>query len=197
VLRNLREIPGVQSAGMVSAIPLEGESWNEALRRADRPNQETPLINLRWVSPGYFEAMREKLVAGRFFEERDRSLASAVLSEGEAKALWQEASPIGGQVETEGRKFTVIGIVADSHTTSLKSPPATMAYLHYQDRPPYSAFFMVRSFEPGDPQVGAMRRAIWKYAPDITIARIKAMDTQLNDSLSTERWPSASPPASP
>ena len=115
VLRNLRAIPGVQSAGLVSAMPLEGESWIEDLYRVDRPNQDAPLLNLRWVGPGYFETMRERLVAGRFFEERDRNLSSAVLSESEAKALWHDENPIGGQVQTEGRKFTVIGVVADSH----------------------------------------------------------------------------------
>src|SRR5258708_4959307 len=79
VLQNLRAIPGVQTASMVRAMPLEGESWIEGLQRADRPNQET-LINLRWVSPGYFETMREKRVAGRFFEQRDRNLSNFVLS---------------------------------------------------------------------------------------------------------------------
>jgi predicted permease len=188
VLRNLREISGVQWVGMVSAMPLEGESTIEYLRRVDRPDQQPPLINLRWVSPGYFEAMRERLVAGRFFEERDRNLSSVVLSEGEASALWQNENPIGGQIETEGRKFTVIGVVADSRTTSLKAPPARMAYLHYKDRPPYTTFFIVRGLPPADALVAGMRQTIWKYAPDITIARVKAMDSQLHDSLAPERF---------
>jgi len=188
VLRNLREISGVQSAGLVSTMPLEGESWIDYLRRADRPNQETPLINLRWASPGYFESMRERLVAGRFFEERDRNLHSAVLSEGEANALWQSESPIGAQILIQGKTFTVIGIVADSRNTSLKAPPARMAYLHYQDRPPYATYFTVRSMQPADALVASMRQAIWKYAPDITIARVKSLDSQLNDSLATERF---------
>jgi len=172
----------------VSTMPLEGESWIDYLRRADRPNQETPLINLRWASPGYFESMRERLVAGRFFEERDRNLHSAVLSEGEANALWQSESPIGAQILIQGKTFTVIGIVADSRNTSLKAPPARMAYLHYQDRPPYATYFTVRSMQPADALVASMRQAIWKYAPDITIARVKSLDSQLNDSLATERF---------
>src|SRR5260221_5202227 len=102
---------------------LAGESFIEELRRVDRPNQVT-LINLRWVSPGYFEAVRQRLVAGRFFEERDRNLNSAVVSEGVAKALWRSGDSIGAQVTTERRTFTVIGVVADSRSTSLKSQPA-------------------------------------------------------------------------
>ncbi len=188
VLRNLRAIPGVQSAGLVSAMPLEGESWIEDLYRVDRPNQDAPLLNLRWVGPGYFETMRERLVAGRFFEERDRNLSSAVLSESEAKALWHDENPIDGQVQTEGRKFTVIGVVADSHTTSLKSPPVKMAYLHYRDRPPYATFFVARGTQAADALVSSMRQAIWRYAPDVTIAHAKALDSQVRDSLATERF---------
>ena len=188
VLRNLRAIPGVQSAGLVSAMPLEGESWLEYLHRVDRPDQDAPLLNLRWASAGYFETMREKLVAGRFFEERDRNLSSAVLSESEAKALWHNENPIGGQVQVEGRTFTVIGVVADSRITSLKSPPVKMAYLHYKDRPPYATFFVVRGAQPADALVSSMRQAIWKYAPDVTIAHVKALDSQVRDSLATERF---------
>jgi predicted permease len=188
VLQNLRAISGVQSAGLVSAMPLEGESWLEGLQRVDRPRQETPLINLRWVGPGYFETMRERLLAGRFFEERDRNLNSVVLSEGEAKALWQNENPIGGQIQTQGKQFTVIGVVADSHTTSLKSAPVKMAYLHYKSRPPYTTYFMVRGGQSAQALVSSMRQAIWSYVPDVTIARVKALDAHLSDSLAAERF---------
>jgi predicted permease len=187
VLANMRAIPGVQSAAMVSAMPFDGESWIEPLQRLDKPNMETPLINLRWVSTGYFETTRQRLLAGRFFEERDRNLSNVVLSEGEAKALWESRDPIGGQVKIEGRLFSVIGVVADSRSTSLKAPPARMAYVHYKDRPPYPTYFLIRAADAGG-LASAMRQAIWKYDPEVTIARVKTLDTQLTDSLATERF---------
>jgi predicted permease len=189
VLSNLRNTPGVRSAGLVSAMPLEGESWIEFAQRIDRPNQESPLINLRWVSPGYFETTRQRLVAGRFFEERDRNLNSTVLSEGEAKALWGSENPIGGQVSIQGRTCTVIGVVGDSRNTSLKAPPVRMAYLHYKyQRKAYANFFVVRSSQPAATLLPALRQAVWSYDPDVTIARAKTLDSQLTDSLATERF---------
>jgi predicted permease len=187
VLENLRAIPGTESAGFVSAMPLEGEAWIEGVQRVDRPNEEA-LINLRWVSPGYFETTRQRLVAGRFLDGSDGELHGAVLSDGLAKALWQNGSAIGGQVTTEGRTFTVVGVVADSRNASLKSPPARMVYLHYQDRPPYTTVFMARGAQPPEAFASSMRQAIWKYAPDITITRVKTLDSQLTDSLATERF---------
>jgi predicted permease len=188
VLENLRAIPGVQAAGLVSTMPLEGERWLEFLRRVDRPNQEGPLVNARWVSPGYFEATDQKLVAGRFFEERDRNLNNIVLSEGAAKGLWGSDNPIGGQVTVLGRTYNVIGIVGESRNTSLKSAPAKMAYVHYNYRPPYSTFFTARTSQPTEAVISSMRQAIWQYAPDVTIARVKTLDSQLTDSLASERF---------
>ncbi|MEX2263696.1 MAG: ABC transporter permease [Bryobacteraceae bacterium] len=188
VLESLRGIPGAQAAGLVSAMPLEGESWIESLRRVDQPNKEGPLINLRWVSPGYFETMRHRLVAGRFFEERDRNLNSVVLSEGEAKSLWQNENPIGGMITTQGRQFTVIGVVADSRTASLKSPPSKIAYLHYKDRTPGILFFMMRGAQSANTLVASMREAIWKLTPQVTIARVKTLDAQVSESLAAERF---------
>jgi predicted permease len=187
VLANLRAIPGVRSAALVSAMPLGGESWIEPVQRMDKPHLESPLINFRWVSPGYFEATRQRLVTGRFFEERDRNLSNVVLSEGEAKALWGNDDPITGQVKIEGRIFTVIGVVADSRNTSLKTSPARMAYVHYKDRPPFPTYFLVRA-PNADPLASAMRQAIWKYDPEVTIARVKRLDAQLTDSVATERF---------
>ena len=187
VLANLRAIPGVQPAAMVSAMPLGGESWIEFAHRVDKPELESPLINFRWVSPGYFETTLQRLVAGRFFEERDHNLSNVVLSEGEAKALWGNDDPIGGQVKIEGRIFTVIGVVADSRNTSLKTPPARMAYVHYKDRPPFPTYFVVRAPNAGG-LVSAMRQAIWKYDREVTIARVKTLGAQLTDSLATERF---------
>lgn len=188
LLNNLRAISGVHSAALVSAMPLEGESWIEGLTVVGRPNKNVPLFNLRWVSPEYFETMREKLLAGRFFEERDRNLKSVVLSQSLANSVWRNESPLGAQVEIEGRKFTIIGVVADSRNTSLKSPPAKMAYLHYADRPPYATFFLVRGAQPANTLIASVRQAIWNYAPDLTIARVKTLDSQLSDSLTTERF---------
>jgi len=191
ILSALRGIPGVETAGLVSAMPLEGESWIEELQRLDRPRQETPLLNLRWVSPGYFETMRQRLVAGRFFEERDRDLHSLVLSEGLARTVWGGENPLGAQVRIEGRSFTVIGIAADARSASLKTSPPAMAYVHYSDRRPFATFFMVRGRQRGAALPADLREAIWRAVPEATVNRVKTLDAQLSDSIAGERLQTA------
>lgn len=188
VVDNLRAIPGVESAAYISATPLEGESWIEPLNRADRPGADGILVNARWTGTGYFESTGQTLVAGRFFEERDRTMETAVLSAGAAKALWGTANPIGQQVSLLGRKHTVIGVAGDSRSTSLKTPAVKMAYVHYAFRTPPSASFVLRGRAGAGDLTGAMRAAIWQTAPAVTLASVKTFEAQLADSVARERF---------
>jgi ABC-type antimicrobial peptide transport system permease subunit len=52
---------------------------------------------------------------------------------------------------------------------------------------PFPTYFLVRSVNAGALASG-LRQAIWKYDPEVTIARVKTLDAQLKDSLSTERF---------
>lgn len=188
VLSKLRAIAGVRSAALVSAMPLEGETWIDGINRADRPTHTPPLANFRWVSPGYFETIRERLIAGRFFEERDRNQNTIVISEAAARAAWPGENPVGMQMKHDGKKYTVIGVVADARNNSLKLAPANMVYFHFKDSPPWATYFLVRGTQPIDLLSSQMRQAIWSQAPAITIARIKTLDSQLSDSLAPERF---------
>ncbi len=188
VLDKLRSLPGIDSAALLSAMPLEGESWIDGMEVAGTHSKTPPLANWRWVSPGYFETIREKLIAGRSFKERDRNLNSIILSQAAARAAFGSQSALGKHINHNGAVYTVIGEVADARNNSLKQPPANMAYLHYKDNPPYHSFFLVRSTLPISQLANQMRAAIWTEDPAATVARIKTLDSQVNDSLAPERF---------
>jgi predicted permease len=185
VLESLRSMPGVEASGFVSALPLEGESWIESIQPVDAPQTRTPLMNLRWTSRGYLEAMRHKLVAGRFFEERDKNLDGIIVCEGLAKTLWPGGEAGGRKVRVQGRVFTVIGVVGDSRVASLKAQPVNLAYVHYGYRVPGVLFFIARGAGPADALAGRMREAIWNHAPGVTIARAKSLDSKVKESLAS------------
>jgi predicted permease len=140
------------------------------------------------VSHQYFELLHERLLAGRFFEERDRDADNAIISETAAKAAWPGEDPIGRPLKWRNKNYTIIGVVADSRTNSLKLPPTNMVYLPYRTLPPYAVVFMVRSSQSPEMLVSGIRRAIWEQDPEVTIARVKTLDSQVKDSLSSERF---------
>lgn len=187
VLDKLRALPGVQAAGLVSAMPLEGESWLDELSPADHQMENSSVANLRWTSSGYFETIQEPLLHGRFFTERDRDLKNVILSAAAAKAAWPTQDAVGRQIRRNGQLYTVVGVVADAHSNSLKHPPARMIYLPFGDRPPYTTYFAVRSSRDTATVTEEMRKVIWDSHPEATIARVKTLASQVNDSLATER----------
>lgn len=188
VLARLHAFPGISAAALVSAMPLEGETWIEGIFRPDKSFDHRPLWNVRWVSAQYFDVVRERLIAGRFFEERDRDSNNAVISESSAKAGWLGENPIGRQFRWRDKMMTIIGVVADARTNSLKDSPVNMAYLPYRTLPPYATFFMVHTSQNPETLISDVRRAIWAQDPEVTIARVKTLDSQVKDSLSTERF---------
>jgi predicted permease len=188
ILRRMRALPGVQSAGLVSAMPLTGESWLDGIVRPDRPNGDSKISNYRWISPGYLSTMGIPVLRGQLLSDADRNLKSALISEYTAKTVWPGQDPIGHQFRRGGNTiYTVVGIVADTRSNSLKRQPGLMVYMPYWDHPPYPTFFMVRTMQDSTAIEETMRRQIWSYDPEANIPQVRSLDEQVNESLGPER----------
>ncbi len=81
--RQVSAMPGVQSAGYVSDLPVTGENNNNPATAADRPIPpvtQWPMTNYRYASTDYFRTAGIPLKEGRVFEERDGAAREAVIS---------------------------------------------------------------------------------------------------------------------
>jgi predicted permease len=186
VLEKLRALPGVQSASLVSTMLLTGESWIDGVVPVGKTNTESQQANYRWVSPGYFATLGQRIIEGRPLDEHDRTLKNAVISEATAKAVWPNQSPLNRQFKRNGNTLTVVGVVADAHNNSLRAAPVNMVYLPYWDNPPYATYFLVRSTQDPTQLIESVRNTIWSFNPNVTIARVHTLDSQLSDSLAPE-----------
>src|SRR4029079_13769354 len=129
VLDRVRTMPGVVAASWTSDLPLTGETWVDAIVRPERTgtSMEKASANYRFIGPDYFQAIGMPILQGRSIEERDRSTTSmpAVISSRAARMLWPGEDAIGREF-TRGdpsQHFTVVGVVADGHVTTLESDP--------------------------------------------------------------------------
>jgi predicted permease len=191
VLDKLHTLPGVQSVSLVSSMILEGERWIDGITPVDAPSQTSGLANYRWISPGYFDTIRLHILQGRPLDDRDRSASNAVISQTAAKAIWPDRNALGRQFLFHNKPFTVVGISADAYSNSLRTAPVNMVYLPCNNKPPFATYFLVRTTQ--DPQLltEEIRKAIWSYNPNVTIARIHTLDSQLSDSLAPEHLQTA------
>jgi putative ABC transport system permease protein len=134
VLARVRALPGVNSAGWISKLPLEGQEQVDGINVPGHSTTglQVPIANYRDVSPGYFKSMGIALRQGRSIEQADRDRHVAIISEGVAKKVWPGENPLGKQFHPgeDQRPLTeVIGVVADIRTVALDEPPLLMVYL--------------------------------------------------------------------
>lgn len=190
----LRQLPGAESIGITSVAPLTGETWVDNLFRPDHPVPagKEPLINVRWIDPGYLPTIASHLVRGRNFTADDRANPYvALISERTAREGFPGEDPVGRKifkiVPDDDRAVTVVGVVADARINGLKDD-AAIVYMPYWAYTPWTVSFLLRSSEPSNALIPEMRRTLWQIDPQIAIPILKSMDEQVSDSAATERF---------
>ena len=125
LLEKTRPLPGVLSAGLVSALPLQGETWVDvaAAEGDQRPMFERPMVNVRFVSPDYFKTLRIPFREGRPFDDSQRNRNVVIVSQGTARRLWPGQSPLGRRMLLIETPEEVVGVTADVRSTSLDKRP--------------------------------------------------------------------------
>jgi putative ABC transport system permease protein len=142
ILRRVKEVPGVESAGIINLLPLtfRGGSSGFYVERTPPPAQgQAPAANNRIVSPEYFKTLRIPLRAGRYLDDHDVAGAPrvAVINEIMAKRYFPGGEALGkrfkvGPPDANTPWYTVVGIVGDVHQYALDIDPNPEMYFHYE-----------------------------------------------------------------
>jgi predicted permease len=191
-LAALAQIPGVQSAAMISELPLAGDNWVDNVLRPDHPVPagHEPTANIRWISPSYAATLRIPVVAGRDLTADDKNHPTNVLiSKEAAQTIFPDTDPIGHVFTTSDPsvKYTVAGILADARINQLDHT-APMIYIPYWENPWWRVTFLVRSPQSASTLAPSIRRAIWGVDPEVAIPLLKSLNQQVSDSVATERF---------
>ena len=146
LLERVRRTPGVAGAGFVSHSLLEGGSWNSTMtvegRKYDPDARVLTFNNL--ISPGYFEAMGIRRVAGRDFDARDERESPpgsalvaprvTIVNEQFVSQFLEGRSPLGvhigfGRNPGTPTPIEIVGVVTTAKYTSLRFGARTAAVL--------------------------------------------------------------------
>jgi len=187
-LERMAAEPGVLSAALITALPLQGETWidNVSVPGETQSTGQQRSVNVRFVSPDYFRAMSIPLRSGRAFRDND-SRTAAVVSEGLAHLLWPDQDAVGHEVIDGNATRQVIGVAGDVRVQADK-PPVAMVYRPYWDWAPSHVVLIARS--GGDPRsiAGAMRAAISSVDRDVPLANTRTMQEVLDGSVAERRF---------
>ena len=190
LLEKARHLPGVLSIGLVSALPLQGETWLDlAAAEGDQlPLFERPMVNVRFVNPDYFKTLRIPFREGRSFDDSQRNRKVVIVSQGTARRLWPGQSPLGRRIQHNETLEEVVGVTADVRSTSLDKDPVLIVYVPYWQRPRLSASLLVRSVMDPRGVVAGVREAIRQVDADVPIPEMQTLREVMSDSVAQRRF---------
>jgi putative ABC transport system permease protein len=191
-LQALREIPGIQSAGATSRLPLLPGNSTRGLAIRDLPADAQPTADYRTASPDYFGVMSIPILRGRAFGDGDREERPlvAVVSNSAAQQFWPGRDALGQhfQINVPGPEYTVVGVVGDVHSASLESAPQSTVYVPYrQDAFPFMTF-VVKTPLGASALTNAVRAAVWAVDKNQPVGALLTMDERLSHSLVRRRY---------
>jgi putative ABC transport system permease protein len=190
VLDKAAAMPGVQSAALVSALPLEGETWIDIVgtEHDPRPLLEKPSTNVRFISPGYFQTLRIALRDGRDFQEQDQKRKVTIISAGLAQRVWPGQNPLGRKLDNGNGLLEVVGVTPDLRSTSLDHDPVNMMYIPYWQRARRQGSLLVRTAMDPRGIAAALRSAIWAVDSEVPIPEVRTLDQVMERSVAQRRF---------
>ena len=147
ILRRSQRLPGVEEValGSSSAIPLDHPQQDTnvvplLIEGRGTDAAQAPLVEGPVVTPEYFHLLGRTLVRGRLLTDFDNETAPdvAVINDAMARAFWPKTNPLGQHVRLSrsGTSWTtVVGIVADARTESLKDASVPAIYTSAYQKP--------------------------------------------------------------
>ncbi|HKP86338.1 MAG TPA: ABC transporter permease [Blastocatellia bacterium] len=195
VLERVSEMPGVTAAATASNVPMErGLRVGAAIE--GRPTDRS--LQIRAISPRYFEAVGISLTNGRAFAEGDMQSPApiVVINETLARSYWTTRDPIGGEVSLFGKKRQVIGVVRDIKEMGLDKPVEPTVYVPVSQMPDgltiamngwFMTAWLIRTAGPIDLSA-ALRAAVREVDPQMPVANIRMMTGVINASTQARRF---------
>jgi ABC-type antimicrobial peptide transport system permease subunit len=194
LLHDARELPGVSQAGLVSALPLRGQMWTDAVAFTEIPTREgnRSVANFRFTSPGYDDAIGLGMVGGRSLRESDWARNVVMISESLARRF-PDRNIIGMHFEWhapssgELLSLEVIGVVRDFRAEAEKAPAATV-YIPYWIWPPWGPTLVLRTAADPTGVAASVRNMIRQTHSEVPIARVETLQQVLDSAVASRRF---------
>lgn len=182
VLEVVRQIPGVEQAGLTSALPLGGNNSSGSFGIEGVPvgpaGYGPGQGGYRMVSEDYFASMGIPVLQGREFGPQDspEGPPTVIVNRALAEQWFRNQDPIGRRIRLQSGMdnqgdgwLTIVGVVGDVRHRALTIPPSPETYVPLHQRPTrgYSVALTVRTRgEPASIEP-RLRQVLAAAAPDV------------------------------
>ncbi len=190
MLARVRALPGVDQAGLATAVP--GQGWWEddgfsVVEHPALPQGQSLDALTRWTDSGYFAAMGIPLLRGRTFNDslRLEQAREVIISEKLATSFFPGEDPLGKHIKTGGdswsaggKVYTIVGVVGDMRYDIGEAPKETK-YFSLQDGTENYATLVIRSSRDVETLALPVQRVIQGMDRDLPVADVLTMNQLL------------------
>jgi len=195
LLGRVKNIPGVDSVGTTTALPLTQIEAISSFTVEGRPvanAEDLPLANWRVVSPDYFRVLSIPLSQGRTFTDHDDQNAPKVIivNQNVVRHFFAGENPVGKRLMIGNDKSPseIVGVVGDVRHSGLDAEFKPEIYGNYLQnfRPNYTLVIHTQN----DPSsiIGAVRNQVQSIDKDQPVYSVKAMSELRSTALAELRF---------
>lgn len=183
-----RRLPGVTATGAVSHLPLATwANWSDAAPPEGIPEAQRDRYHAdhRSVTPGYFDAIAARLVAGRQFTEHDDGTAQPVviIDEAMAQRAFGDADPIGRRLfparyvdgDFPSTEAIVVGVVHDIQDRGAALSSEGQVFWPFAQSARWELTYVLRGAGDIVPLISQVRRTVGSVHRDLAVSQIRPM----------------------
>ncbi|MEX1128630.1 MAG: ABC transporter permease [Vicinamibacterales bacterium] len=195
LLERVQQVPGVESAGAISSLPLVGlgsATGYEVVGEPAPPRGHEPVADVRVITKDYFRAMGIPLILGRLFDERQPSDAvnKVIVNEALARRHWPNEDPIGKRITVswnEDIEDEIVGVVGDVVHAGLDAEVRSMTYWPLARNGDGSMTLTLRTAGEPSRVISAVRDILRAQDAELALADIRTMDEVVSQSVAERR----------
>jgi putative ABC transport system permease protein len=184
----LRSLPGVEAVSTASRLPLAPDINADGMLVPGHhaPDDQGTIVDLVEVGADYFTTVGVPIVEGRAFTEADIAgrRRVAIVNQTLARQFWPGQSAVGRSFHSGGfdtDPIEIVGVARDHKVRSVGE--ADRAYLHRPASPSRSIGLVVRTSQPAETALPALRQVLWSLEPDIVftedVSAVQVADTTM------------------
>jgi predicted permease len=194
----LAAIPGVESVTGANILPLNGSFFPYRWGKEDAVNDFSKFqsADTQVVLPGYFEAMKIPLLAGRVFDQSDNNpkVKHVIVDSALAAKAFPNGNAVGQRIYSRLQTptnlwYEIVGVVAHQRLTSLAEPGREQMFV----TDGYLGHGWINSWAlrtQGDPAkyAAAVRERMRQLDPSMLLIKVQTMDAIVDHAQTSTRF---------
>jgi putative ABC transport system permease protein len=182
-------LPGAERIGIGSPVPMGGEPLIQRFSLGpQQPEHEAEGVI---ALSGYLEALRVRLISGRYFELTDDERSVAIVDERLADQMWPHRSPVGQQIILSPRQqpqtVDIIGVAAHVAMRDRRDGGLPQIWLSYAVEP-YAALDIVARGPSPITLIDSVRRSVTDLKPGRAVSDLRSLDDYVGAATADTRF---------